>query len=80
MTNEEYNDLFHRAKLNLVAFKMVNHCDDEIKRMVEMAVAAEREACAKVALTGTGEAVHTETLKIIKAERERIADAIRGRT
>ena len=48
MTREEYIDLFHKAQVNLVAFKMVFHCDDELRKMVEMAIADEREACAKV--------------------------------
>lgn len=48
MTPEEYSLLFHRAQVNLVAFKQVFHCDDELRKMVEMAVAAEREACAKM--------------------------------
>ena len=43
MTPKEYNLLFHRAQVNLVAFKQVFHCDDELRKMVEMAVAAERE-------------------------------------
>jgi hypothetical protein len=47
MKPEEYIDLFHKAQINLVAFKPVFHCDDELRRMVEMAVEAEREACAK---------------------------------
>lgn len=38
------------------------------------------EQSAAIALTGTGEAVQTKTLGIIKAERKRIADAIRGKT
>jgi len=74
MTKEEYNDLFHRAELNLVAFKMVNHCDDEIKRMVEMAVAAEREECAKVCEEGgkdeTGR-IHVQAWGCAKAIRSR---------
>ena len=48
MTPEEYSLLFHRAQVNLVAFKQVFHCDDELRKMVETAVAAEREACAKM--------------------------------
>jgi hypothetical protein len=48
MTPEEYSLLFHRAQVNLVAFKQVFHCDDELRKMVEMAAAAEREACAKM--------------------------------
>lgn len=43
MTSEEYSLLFHRAQVNLVAFKQVFHCDDELRKMVEMAVAAERD-------------------------------------
>ena len=45
MNREEYSDLFHRAEVNLVAFKQVFHCDEELRKMVEMAVEAEREAC-----------------------------------
>ena len=44
MTHAEYYKLFHRSKVNLVAFKPVYHCDDELRKMVEMAVEAEREA------------------------------------
>jgi hypothetical protein len=47
MTQEEYIRLFHKAQVNLVAFKQVFHCDEELRRMVEMAVEAEREATAK---------------------------------
>jgi hypothetical protein len=39
----------------------------------------EREACAKLCLRGTDMPVQTNALKIIKTERERIADAIRSR-
>lgn len=46
MTREEYIDLFHRAEVNLVAFKQVNDCGAELRKMVEMAIEAEREACA----------------------------------
>ena len=45
MNREEYIDLFHRAEVNLVAFKQVNDCGEELRKMVEMAVEAEREAC-----------------------------------
>ena len=48
MTDKEYSLLFHRAQVNLVAFKQVFHCNDELRKMVEMAIEAEREACAKV--------------------------------
>ena len=48
MTMKEYLQLFHRAKVNLVAFKPIFHCDEELRNMVEMAVEEEREACAKL--------------------------------
>lgn len=48
MTREEYNILFHKVGLNRVAFKAVNDCDEEILVLVNEAIAAEREACAKV--------------------------------
>jgi hypothetical protein len=47
MTMKEYLQLFHRAKVNLVAFKPIFHCDEELRNMVEMAVEEEREACAR---------------------------------
>jgi hypothetical protein len=42
-------------------------------------VLAEREACAKVCLEGTDMPVQVDALKIIRAERERISNAIRAR-
>jgi hypothetical protein len=39
----------------------------------------ERRACAKLAMKGTGEAVQTNTLEILQAERQRIAAAIQAR-
>lgn len=48
MNREEYNKLFHEVGLNRVAFKAVNDCDEEILALVNRAIAAEREACAKV--------------------------------
>ena len=46
MTKEEFSLLFHRAKVNLVAFKMLYEPEafEAMQRMVEMAVAEEREA------------------------------------
>jgi hypothetical protein len=55
MTHEEYIDLFHKAQVNLVAFKPVFHCNEELRHMVEMAVEAEREACARVCAQVKGE-------------------------
>lgn len=48
MTDDEYNLLFHRTQANLSAFKRLINCDAEVIRMIEVAVEAEREACAKV--------------------------------
>jgi len=47
MDREEYNRLFHKHKLNLVAFKPLNDCDEEVLKLVNAAIEAEREACAK---------------------------------
>jgi hypothetical protein len=49
MTWEEYIDLFHKEQLNLVAFKQLFQCDHEVLRLVNAAIAAEREACAQYA-------------------------------
>lgn len=48
MTSDEYNKLFHALELNLVAFKPLMHCDQEVLKLVNAAIEAEREACAKV--------------------------------
>ena len=48
MTWEEYNLLFHKEQLNLVAFKRLMDCDEEVLRLVNRAIENEREACAKV--------------------------------
>ena len=49
MTNEEYIKLFHKEQLNLVAFKRLMDCDEEVLRLVNSAIEAEREECAKIA-------------------------------
>ena len=48
MTRDEYIKLFHKEQLNLVAFKRLMDCDEEVLRLVNSAIAHEREACAKV--------------------------------
>ena len=48
MTREEYNLLFHKEQLNLVAFKRLMDCDEEVLRLVNRAIENEREACAKI--------------------------------
>ena len=47
MNRDEYNTLFHRLQLNLVAFKPLMECDEEVLKLVNAAIEAEREACAK---------------------------------
>ena len=49
MTWEEYNKLFHKEQLNLVAFKRLMDCDEEVLRLVNSAIKAEREACLNLA-------------------------------
>jgi hypothetical protein len=48
MNWNEYNKLFHVHKLNLVAFKRLMDCDEEVLKLVNAAIEAEREECAKV--------------------------------
>ena len=48
MTREEYNLLFHKEQLNLVAFKRLLDCDEEVLRLVNRAIENEREECAKI--------------------------------
>ena len=48
MTWEEYNRLFHKEQLNLVAFKRLMDCDEEVLQLVNSAIEMEREACAAI--------------------------------
>jgi len=48
MNLNEYNKLFHKLELNLVAFKPLMECDQEVLKLVNAAIEAEREACAQV--------------------------------
>ena len=43
MTRDEYNRLFHKLELNLVAFKRLMDCDEEVLKLVNAAITAERE-------------------------------------
>ena len=47
MTYDEYLYLFHEAEVNLVAFKPVIQCDNELKRMVELAIEKDRSTRSK---------------------------------
>ena len=64
--------------------KMYNECMNlvdglDVAKFAELVRADERDACAKLCLEGTDMPVQKDTLKIIKAERKRIAKAIRAR-
>ena len=64
--------------------KMYNECMNladglDVAKFAELVRADEREECAKVCLEGTDMPVQKDALKIIKAERKRIAKAIRAR-
>ena len=48
MTWDEYNKLFHELQLNRVAFKRLMDSDEEVLKLVNTAIAAEREACAEL--------------------------------
>jgi hypothetical protein len=82
MTWEEYNKLFHKEQLNLVAFKRLMDCDEEVLRLVNSAIKAEREAVAnwimgKGFATGHGDDIvdMLDELEWQVAEREREREA-----
>jgi hypothetical protein len=52
----------------------------DLRDFAEKIAAAEREACARVCEEGTDMPVQVDALKIIKAERHRIANTIRARS
>ena len=72
MTKDEVAQIVHGMPEGM-------HIDDYLVELVNRAVAVEREACAEVCLEGTDMPVQVDALKIIRAERERIANAIRAR-
>lgn len=69
-TEVEFDNALAQAKAEIMAIAIETS---------KQAVFIEREACAQVALQGTNEPVQSETLKILKAERQRIHDAIMNR-
>jgi hypothetical protein len=70
VNRDEYNILFHRLELNLVAFKRLMDCDEEVLKLVNAAIEAEREACAKVC-EAEGERVDASWVSCAFAIRER---------
>jgi hypothetical protein len=79
MNRDEYNELFHKVGLNRVAFKAVNDCDDEILVLVNAAIAAEREACAKVAEERLLDKANCTAEQMYEMMKKSIAEAIRAR-
>jgi hypothetical protein len=82
MSNEDGVKAYMEAKMTHI--KMYNECMNladglDVEKFAELVRADEREACAKVCLEGTDMPVQVDALKIIRAERERIANAIRVR-
>jgi len=78
MTRDEYIKLFHKEQLNLVAFKRLLDCDEEVLRLVNSAIKAERESVAnwlmrKGFATGHGDTIvdMLDELEWQVAERER---------
>jgi len=43
MNWDEYNKLFHKLELNLVAFKPLMECDKQVLKLVNAAIEVERE-------------------------------------
>lgn len=76
MTQEEFSLLFHRAKVNYVAFRQLYEpiAFEAMHRMVEMAIAEEREACAKLCEEGGRDEsgrIHVQAWGCAKAIRAR---------
>ena len=79
MTQNEYIKLFHKEQLNLVAFKRLMDCDEEVLRLVNKAIEKEREECAKIA---ENRILHDENKDIKKGylfAQQSIAQDIRTR-
>jgi hypothetical protein len=48
MTWDEYNKLFHKLELNRVAFRQLFQCSEEVLKLVNAALDAEREQHASM--------------------------------
>ena len=79
MTWDEYNKLFHKLELNLVAFKPLMECDKEVLKLVNEAIEAERKACAKVAEQIEREIFDAVGDPRVSEFKPKIAAAIRAR-
>ena len=76
MTWDEYNKLFHKLQLNLVAFKPLMECDAEVLKLVNAAIEQEREACA---MEAEYEAARWAYSPEAREPCEEVAKAIRAR-
>ena len=68
MNKDEYNKLFHKLELNLVAFKRLMDCDEEVLKLVNAAIAAEREKVAKWMIERSYATGHGDTIEDLLAE------------
>ena len=85
MNRDEYVRLFHKLELNLVAFKRLLDCDEEVLKLVNAAIAAEREKLANWMMQrgyATGHGDTTEDLlqelewQVRESEREACAKVV----
>ena len=76
---ELVNDFTLMGDDNAVIFSSYDRFVEFIEEIVVDERKREREACAKLCLEGTDMPVQVDALKIIRAERERISNAIRAR-
>jgi len=80
MNWNEYNKLFHKLELNLVAFKPLMECDQEVLKLVNAAIEAEREACAALCFQMWNEWMDNESVsELNRPDAEDCAHAIRAR-
>jgi hypothetical protein len=77
MNWDEYNKLFHKLELNLVAFKPLMDCDQEVLKLVNAAIEAEREACAALCFQMWNDSL--DRRKLNHPDAEDCAAAIRAR-
>ena len=76
---ELVNDFTLMGDDNAVIFSSYDRFLEFIEEIVVDERKREREECAKLCLEGTDMPVQVDALKIIRAERERISNAIRAR-
>lgn len=69
-TKKEFEEALAQAKGEIMAIAI---------ETTKKAIFIERQACAEVALQGTGEPVQAQFLEAMKVERQRIHDAILNR-